>query len=120
IGEDADGFGAVRGGDAGGHAFGSIDADLKIGAKTFAVLADHPFDAQLLEPFGGGGNADQPAAVFGHEIDGHRRDELGGHDEVAFVFTIGVVDDDDHPSLADVGDYGFDTVKNLVHPEGRG
>ena len=48
--------------------------------------------------------ADQPAPVHGHEVDGFGGDELGGHGEVAFIFAVFVIDDDQHAAGADLFD----------------
>ena len=56
--------------------------------------------------------ADQAAAVLGHEVDGFGRDFFGGHGEVAFVFAVFVVDQDDHAALADFFDGFFDGGEN--------
>ena len=44
-----------------------------------------------------------------HEVDRLRRDHLGGHRQVPLVFTIFVVNHDDHASGAKVGDRVIDT-----------
>ena len=49
----------------------------------------------------GEGQADEAAAVAGHEVDGFRGDVLGGQGQVAFVFAVFVVDHDDHAAGAD-------------------
>ena len=46
---DADCLGAIGGADAGGDAASGIDADLKVGFERLAVLANHAFDAELLQ-----------------------------------------------------------------------
>ncbi len=46
--------------------------------------------------------ADQPAAMRRHEVDGFRRDAFGGHREIAFVLAIFIVDHDQHASGAEV------------------
>src|SRR6185437_9104857 len=46
------------------------------------------------------GEADEAAAVAGHEIDGLGGDVFGGEGEVAFVFAVFVVDDDQHAAGA--------------------
>jgi hypothetical protein len=40
---------------------------------------------------------------------------LGGQDEVALVFAVFVVGDDDHFALADVGNDGLDGIKMGFH-----
>ena len=56
-------------------------------------------------------HADQAAAELGHEVDGFRRDFFGGHGEVAFVFAVFVVDQDDHAAVANFFDGFFDGGK---------
>jgi hypothetical protein len=46
------------------------------------------------------GQADQAAAVLGHEVDGLGRDAFGGDAQVALVLAIFVVDQDDHLASA--------------------
>ena len=48
--------------------------------------------------------ADEPAAVAGHEVDGLGRNVLGGQGQVALVLAVFVVDHDDHPPGADLVD----------------
>ncbi len=58
--------------------------------------------------------ADEAAAVAGHEVDGLGSDVLGGQGEVALVLAVLVVDDDDHAAGADFGEGAGDVG------EGRG
>src|SRR5712675_2241577 len=44
------------------------------------------------------GQADQSAPIPGHEVDGLGSDFLRGQSQITFVFTIFVVDDNDHAS----------------------
>ncbi|MNG27424.1 hypothetical protein D3C84_1125400 [compost metagenome] len=39
-----------------------------------------------------------------HEVDGFGRDEFGGHDKVALVFTVFFVNQDDDTAGAQLGD----------------
>ncbi len=117
-GHDANGFRAVGGADAAADAVGGIHADLEIRAKTLAVLLNHAVNAKLLQALAGRGHANQSTPVLGHEIDGGGGDELRGHDEITFIFAVGVVHDDDHPAFAKVGDDGFDGIKRLFHSAG--
>ena len=50
--------------------------------------------------------ADQAAAVLGHEVDDFGRDFFGGDGEVAFVLAIFVVDDHEHAAGANLLDGG--------------
>ena len=115
IGHDFDGRGPVGGADPGGDTFRGIDADLEVGLKRFAILSDHAFDTKLLQALGGRGDADETTTVLGHEIHGCGRDELSGHNEVAFVFTIRVINDDDHFAGLNVGDDGFNGIELMPH-----
>jgi hypothetical protein len=65
----------------------------------------------LLAALAGQGQADQAAAVFGHEIDRVRRDLLGRHDQIAFVLAIFIIHDDDHAPLAQIFDNLFGAVQ---------
>ncbi len=56
----------------------------------------------------GQGEADEPPAVPGHEVDRLRRDELRRHAEVALVLPVLVVDEDDHPAALDIDDRFLD------------
>ena len=100
----ADGVGAVGGGDAGGDAFAGLDGLGKRGAEARGVLLRHGEEAQVVGAFLGEGEADEAAAIAGHEVDGFGRDVLGGQGEVALVLAVFVVDDDDHAAGADIGE----------------
>ncbi len=100
----ADGVGAVGGRDAGGDAFAGLDGLSERGAEAGGVLLRHGEEAQVVGALLGEGEADEAAAVAGHEVDGLGGDVLGGQGEVALVLAVLVVDDDDHAAGADVGD----------------
>ena len=111
---DADGVGAIGGGDAGGDAFARLDGLSEGGAEAGGVLLRHGEEAQVVGALLGEGEADEAAAIAGHEVDGFGSDVLGGEGEVAFVLAIFVVDDDDHAAGAnfvegagDVGERGL-------------
>jgi hypothetical protein len=52
--------------------------------------------------------------VLGHEVDGLGRDELRGHEQIAFVLAIFFVYQDDHAPASDLGDDLRDTAD--AHP----
>jgi hypothetical protein len=56
--------------------------------------------AELLDPLLGQRQADQAAAVLGHEVDRVGRRHLRGDDEVALILAVLVVDQDEHPAVA--------------------
>ena len=63
----------------------------------------------MLEPFLRHRQTHEPAPKLRHEIDGLRRDLLGGKRKVAFVLAVLVVDDDDHASRTNL----FNRVWNV-------
>ncbi len=69
---DLDGVGAVVGGDAGAHALARLDRDRERGLEPGLVLGRHQVEVELVAALGGQRQADQAAAVGGHEVDGVR------------------------------------------------
>ena len=88
----------------GRDAFAGLDRDRERGAEGRLVLVRHLAQPELLAPLGREAEADQPAPVRRHEVDGLGRDELRRDREVALVLAVLVVDDDDEPSRADLLD----------------
>jgi hypothetical protein len=103
-----DGVGAIMGGDSSGDTVASVDGFAESGAVLRRVLAGHGADAQVFEALVGHGEADQAASVLGHEVDGFGGDSFRSEGQVAFVFAVFVVDDDDHAAGADFFDGGGD------------
>ena len=67
------------------------------------------------------GQTDQASGMPGHEVDYLGCDLLGGADQIAFIFAIFVVNDDDHLAVADIGN-GFLNSRNrhgLMLPESK-
>ncbi|MGC4032891.1 MAG: hypothetical protein QM754_14375 [Tepidisphaeraceae bacterium] len=56
----------------------------------------HHRDFELLQSFGGGRDERHAAAELDHEIDVLRRDGVARDHEVALIFPVLVVDNDDH------------------------
>ena len=98
------GSSAIGSGNTGSHALRGFDRNGEVGSHFFAVVADHQRQAQLLAALLGQGQADQAAAVLGHEVDVFRRYRLGGHDDVALVLAIFVIHQHDHLAGPDVVD----------------
>jgi hypothetical protein len=97
---------AVGGRDARGRPLLRLDRHAERGAELRVVLlvADHQRDAQRVEPLAGHGQADQAAAVAGHEVDDVGRHLLRRDREIPFVLAVLVVHDHDHAPVADVRD----------------
>ena len=100
---DADGVGAVGGGDAGGDSLAGFDRLGEGGTEAGGVLLRHGRQAQVVGTLLGEGEADEAAAVAGHEVDSLGSDVLGGQGEIAFVLAVLVVDHDDHAAGLDIG-----------------
>ena len=69
---------------------------------------------QLLGPLGVKREADEPAAVLGHEIDGIGGGHLRRDDEVALVLPLLGIDQDEHPPVAGVLDHLLDGGQRQV------
>ncbi len=118
----ADGAGAVGGRNAGGDALAGFDGLSKRGAEARGVLLRHGKEAQVVGALLSEGEADEAAAVAGHEVDGLGGDVLGGQGEVALVLAVLVVDHDDHAAgldfvkgAGDVGKGGLGGAGGLGH-----
>ena len=66
------------------------------------VIANHQGQIQLSRTLRSDGHADQSAGFRGEEIDDLRRYFFGGDNQIAFVFTILIIHQDDHSAGADV------------------
>ena len=108
-----DGGGAVGRGNAGGDAAARLNGYRKGGAEEGRVLdvLDHLRHLQFGQTFRGQRQADQPAPVGGHEIDGLGRYLLGRHGQVALILAVFVVDQNDHTALSHVFQGFLDGVK---------
>ncbi len=114
VAENFDGFGAVAGGDAGGGTFDGIDGFGHCGSETGGVGLGHHGDAKLFQSFFGDADERYATAFFDHEVHVGGGDMFSEHDEIAFIFSGGVIDDDDHFSgfevlecFLDRGDHGY-------------
>ena len=96
VAEDFDGFSAVASADSGGGAFDGIDGFGHSGSEACGVGLGHHGDAELVESFFGDGDEGDSAAFFNHEVHVVGGNFFAEHDEIAFIFSGGVVDDDDH------------------------
>ena len=112
---DLDRARAVGGANAGRDAARGIDAHLEIRFERFAVLHDHSFDAQLLQPVRGGRHTDQSSTELGHEINRLRCRGFGGHDQIALVLAVGIVHHDHHLALPQVLNDALDGIKRCFH-----
>ena len=115
----ADGAGAVGGRDAGGDALASFDGLSERGAEARGVLLRHGEEAQIVGALLSEGEADEAAAVAGHEVDGLGGDVLGGQGKVALVLAVLVIDHDHHAAGPDFGEGAGDVGEGRLGSAGR-
>jgi hypothetical protein len=105
------GLRTIVSGDAGRHTLCRFDRKRKVGAMTFVGVAHHQRQTQLFATIASERETDQAACIAGHEIYILGAHELRGHDQVAFVFAILIVHDDDHFSGANVRQNFIDRIQ---------
>lgn len=113
VAEDFDGFGSVGRADSGGCAFDGVNGFGHCGSEAGSVGLGHHGDAELVESFFGDADEGDAAAFFDHEVHIGGGDFFAKHDEIAFVFSGWIIDDNDHFSgfevlecFLDRGDHG--------------
>ena len=97
-----DGAGAVGGGDAGGDAGAGVDRFAKSGTEIGSILGTHERQPEVVAAFRREGQADEPAAIGGHEIDDLGGDFFGGDGEVSLVFPVFIVHHHQHAAGANL------------------
>ena len=107
VDRDRHGARAVARRNAGGDAFACLDRGGEGGFVPRAVVAAHQFEPQFLDAVPGQRQADEAAAVGDHEIDRVGGRHLRRDDQIALIFAILVIDQDEHPAVARFGDNFF-------------
>ena len=97
--------------DTGRDTLRRLDRDREIGRLELVVAVDHQRQAQLTTALLGQGHADQTTAVLGHEVDRLRGGRFRGDDQIALVFTVLIIHDDDHAALAQIFDDFFSSIQ---------
>ena len=92
-----------------------IDGDGERRAKTRGVMLNHLRQFESPTCFREQRNARLTATVPQHKIDVFRRNFFRGADEVALVFAVFVVDDDDDFALFERVDRFFDRIELVFH-----
>ena len=103
-------IGALLGGDSRRQAVPVVHAHRECGGQRRIVARHHGFEVQTLRIIHRQRRAENPARVADHECDPLGRCFRCGHDEVAFVFAVVVIDDDDEFALP----HGLDSVLHAV------
>jgi hypothetical protein len=100
VDRDGDGAGAIGRGNAGGHALLGFDRNGEGSLVAGAILARHQWQAELVDARLAERQANQTAAVLGHEVDRVRRRHLRRNDEIPLIFPVFVVDEDEHAAVS--------------------
>ena len=98
------GFGAVGGRNAGGHAFSGFNRHGESGAVDRAIAGRHGREFQKFATLAGEREANQATAKTRHEIDGFRRDMVRGQHQIAFVLAVFFIHQDDDAARFHLGD----------------
>jgi len=96
-----------------GAATAVIDGDCKPGLQRGRVILDHQRQLEPLADVGQDRHAELSPTMSHHEIDDFRGDRLGRTDEIAFVFPVLGVHDDDDPPLGNGLNRGIDSRQSL-------
>ena len=111
-------MGAVGGGNTGRHAFPRLDGNGKGGLESRAVLRAHQRQAEAFDLRPLHREADQAAPVFCHEVDSLGGRELRRNDQIALVFAVLVVAEDEHAPAAGLVDDLFRRGDSAVNGSG--
>ena len=103
---------------AGRNAFARLDRLREGGAVARGVRAHHEFEPKLVGARLRQRQADEAAAMLGHEVDGVGRRHLRRNDEVALVLAIFRVDENDHAAILHLLDDLLDRRDDGITPGG--
>ena len=106
--------GPIGGRNSGRDVFPGVDRNGEGGAEGRGIFNGLLRQVEFFDALGRQRETDQAAGMPGHEIDGLGRDLFGGDDQIAFIFPIFIVDQDDEFALFDVPDCVFDAVEMEV------
>jgi len=101
---------AVGRGNARGDTVPGFDRNSECRPELRCVVGHHRPEVELLASCRCQRQTYQPTTVRRHKVHGFRRDPLGGHHQIAFVLAILVVDQNDHPTAANIFKYFRYTV----------
>ncbi len=104
--------------DAGGHARRRFDGHRERSGENAAVARHHLFQPEAFTVLVGQRQADQPACFASHETDRLGCAAIGGEQQVTFVFTVFIIDQQHHLALAVVFNDVFDAIECHAHDPG--
>ncbi len=117
VGKNAYRRGAVFHADASGSSRSGIDRYGEVGFEKLAVPRDHSLKPKAVGAFGCDRHTDKSASELHHEIDGGWSHFGSGHDQVPFIFAVGIVGHDDHSAALDVCDDLWNRVERFFHAD---
>ena len=110
IGAFLDGVGPFHGRDPGSSVL-VVDGYGKGSFMVVRVVGHHRFHLEPVQDGTVAGHADQALGMGGHEVDVVRSHVLRTHDQIPFIFPVGVIGDQDHFAGTDVRNGLFDGIK---------
>ena len=102
---------AVSSGYSGRDAFPGFDGDGKRRPQKRCIIRDLHGEVQFVAAFFRQRHTDQPTRVGRHEVYDFRRNFFSRTDEVALVFAVFVVNDNNHAPVANIGGGVFNRGK---------
>ena len=90
--------GAVRSGNAGCYTAPCFDRHRKTSLIFRGILFNHQRQVERIDFLTGHGQANKPPSIFGHKINGFRCHSFSSHGKIPLVFTVFVINENDHTS----------------------
>ena len=105
---DSAGVGTIGSGNAGCDALARLDRDGESRLVGRHVVRNHWLQAKFVAALGCQCEADKSTRMGRHKVDVFSSDELSRHAEVALIFAIGGINNDDHLATSNILDGVFD------------
>ncbi len=114
IGQQAYGVRPVTSGNPGGYSLRRINCNRISCPESVFIDCHHWRQSQLVGAFTGQGRANEPAGMTDNKPHHLLRCAFRGHDEIALVFAVLVVNDDYRPACTDLGKSVFYCFKSWI------
>jgi len=111
IGQLAKGVGSIKGADSGRDPLTGIDRDGKGTLLRITRFRVHRGQLKSLDDLWPQRSANQTPCMCREKVDLLWGDRLGGQHQIPLVLTIGIVDEDDHPTTGNLLDQLFHGCK---------